>query len=265
MQPRMIVLSPNPAYKLREQWVRLWRRQRSAAIWVAANVAAFFAVSFVIPAALLLIGGLLAAQEETWYYLIAGGLLTGTSLPLGRRIWRWGHDMMLRVAGGMVEQNVPHPDEKPPRVTRMEGRALRELLDPLAEARQRARHARETTDAQTLRIAAEGWRTTTQPIPGRISFRHVQERVDVVTSVLLAGANATRPDDVVMFAKIALIVIDDVEAAFRRALRREPMMQSGVMWPQVFESMRRQDAESNGGEPVSFRTWLVEHRRAHPE
>lgn len=257
----MVVLSPNPAYSLREQWLRLWRRSRSSAAWIALNIAAFLSAAVGLPATLFLAGGLLAAREEQAAYLLVGGALSAMAIPLGRKTWRWGHDILLGVTGGMVEQRHPFPDQKPPLLTRIEGRALREALTALDDVRAKASLAGENGDAHPLRIAAERWRSATQAVPSRVSLRRVQERIDVVDRALTGGANATDPEDVRLHTEVVEVVLGEVEQAFRRALRREQMGEAAYMWPETYGALEREDREEYGGRPVALRRWLEQYLR----
>lgn len=261
----VIVLSPNPAYRLREQWVRLWRRNRSSATWIGLNIAAFLAVSWLLPAVLLVSGGLLAAQEDQPAYLLAGGLLTAMAVPIGRKLWRWGHDVLLTVATSMVEQRQPTPDQKPPLLTRMEGRTLRETLTVLEAVRDKVALGGANRDTYPMRIAAERWQTATQSVPSRVSLRGVQERIGVVSSVLHGAANASAPEDIIVHAEVAEIVLGEVEQAFRRALRREQMGASASMWTQTYEQLEREDGEQHAGRPVALKRWLDQYWRENPD
>jgi hypothetical protein len=118
----VIVLTPEPSYRLREQWHRLWRRSRGTAVWVAVNVACLASFAFVVPVALFVAGGLFTAQEDNWWFLAAGGVLGAIALPFGQRIWRWGRNTILEVTAQMVQRHTPSSHVTPARVTRMEGR-----------------------------------------------------------------------------------------------------------------------------------------------
>ena len=259
----MIVLSPNPCIdRLREQWIRLWRRSRSSAVqWIALNVGAFLVLSFGIPAALFIAGGLLAAQEDQLLYLVVGGLLSAYALPTGRRIWRWGHDVLLNVAGAMVVQKQPFPDQKPPLLTRMEGRAMREALRALDDVREKVVLAGSNHDAHPMRVAVDRWRSATQSVASRVSLSRVPERIDVVGRVLQGGANATEGEELSLHAEVAEIVLGEVEQAFRRALRREQMGDAAYMWTSTYGALSQEDHQKHGGRPVALRRWLEEYRR----
>ena len=255
------MLSPNPAFRLREMWVRLWRRTRGHAVWVGINIAGFLAASFGLPAGFFIAGGFLAAQEDDPLYLLTGGLLTALAIPTGRRTWRWGHDVLLGVTAAAVAQRQPHPDEKPPMLTRMEGRALREALAALDDVRAKLAVATANEDAYPLRIAADRWQGATQGIPSRVSLKRVEERLEVVRRVLFGGASATTPEDVRTHTEVAEIVLGEVEQALRRALRREPMPGSAYMWAATYENLAREDRDQHGGRPVALRRWLDDYRR----
>jgi hypothetical protein len=257
----MIVLSPNPAYKLREQLLRLWRRSRGHAAWIGLNAVAFFAASFCLPAGLFIAGGFLAAQEDQPVYLLTGGLLTALALPIGRKTWRWGHEVLLTVAAAMVEQRQPHPDEKPPLLTRTEGRAIREALAALQDVRAKVDLAAANRDPHPLRMAAERWQNATTSVPSRVSLRRIEERIDVVRRVLYGGANATDGEEVRLHAEVAEVVLGEVEQALRRALRREGMGQGAYMWADTYENLTREDREQHGGRPVALKQWLDQYRR----
>lgn len=218
-------------------------------------------MSWFLPAALFVVGGVLAAQEDQPAYLLAGGLLTAMAIPTGRKLWRWGHDVLLNVAGGMVEQRQPFPDQKPPLLTRMEGRTLREALTVLEAVRDLVALGSTNRDSHPMRIAAERWRTATQTVPSRVSLRGVQERIEVVSSVLNGAAIASEPEDIVVHAEVAEIVLGDVEHAFRRALRREQIGASAYMWTHTYEQLEREDREQHAGHPVALKRWLAEHWR----
>lgn len=260
----MIVPSPNPAYSLREQWVRLWRRDRKSATWIALNVLGFGAMSFGLPAALFVAGGFLAAQEEEPVYLLTGGLLTAVAIPAGRRVWRWGADVLLSVGASMVVQRRPHPDQKPPLLTRMEGRALREALTVLEQVREKVALAASNDDIHPIRIAAERWRTGTQTVSGRVSLPQVEERIAVVSRVLGGAARAASAEDIRLHAEVAEVVLDEVEQAFRRSLRREPMSHAAYMWTQTYDGLEREDREQHAGRPVALRRWLDDYLRENP-
>ena len=257
----VIIVSPNPAHRLPEQWVRLWRRRRAQAIWIAANVVAAVLVGLLLPAGLFVAGGLLAAQTGNAAYLVAGGLLTAAGIPVGRKIWTRARGMLLQVTALLVTASPPLPDSTPPRLTRMETDALRSAITALDDVRKQTKLAAGTGNTEPLAVAAERWRRATQGVANTVSLTMVDDRIDVVGKLLNGGAQSSEAEDVRVMAEIAQLVADDVDAAFSRALARRAMGQAGAMWPYVYENWERESREEHGGRKEPFRQWLESDRR----
>lgn len=171
--------------------------------------------------------------------------------------------MFLHVTALLVKASPPHPDSTPPRLTRMEDGALRRAIAGLEDVRNQAKLAAQSGETEPLAVAAERWRKATEGVAYEVSLTNVDTRIDVVWRVLNGGAHSSEAADVRLMAEIALLLADDVDRAFSRALSREAMGQAGVMWPYVYDNWERESREKHGGRKEPFRQWLDRYRRAH--
>lgn len=231
---------------------------------MSSNVAVTFVFAVGLPLFLLWAGVRLTLDEDNAVYIVCGGLLSALAIPVGTRIWKWKRGLMLTVAGALVSEFSTVTADPPPRVTNMEGDTFRELRDLLGEARTSAVHARDGQDPTALSSAAPRWSEASRTLTCRVSFGQVSDRCRMIEQILYAGANQTDPADVRLFSEIAIIIIDDVDEAFKRHLTHKKDSQAAPMWPYVFDKLAAENEREHGGRPVTFRNWLEKYKREHP-
>lgn len=236
----VIIIPPNPAATLREQHLRLWKRNRSRAVWTAGSV-----VSLAVLTTTLLLGGLVLAAYLANYGIseraplwVVIGVLAGFGGPLAaHKLWRTARPFFLGIVTDLVAGELQRDHDDRAGVTKLEREVLEPLYASFEDVEKLAAQARDTAQPEPMALARERW----QKAYGRPSFITgrvlLPKRFLALELVLSEGAQAST-SDVSVYAETALIVAAEAREGLNRLLSGRPQDTGGFVWPEYWPSMR---------------------------
>ncbi len=235
-----IIIPSNPANTLREQHRRLWKRNRSRATWVAANLALV-----IVAVAALGLGGLTVGTYLSDYGIsqdvplwVVVGVVTGFSGPIvALKLWRYARPFLLDALTVLVAAEVQHDHRDCAGLTSLERDTLEPISGELDDVERLVRQAIENADAAPLQLARKRWRNGWQRRCFIAARAHLPRRFESLQLVLDDGAKATAGDAAV-FAETALVVAEEARDGLHRLLSGRPQHDGGFIWPEYWPSMR---------------------------
>lgn len=252
----MIVLSPNPAYTVREQLERLYKRRPFEAVWICVNLLMLGLLLLVLALGPALLAVILGNEEEPLLIVLAAALgLVG--LTVAEKVRRPTVALVLRMTGALVQAAVQQDAEDAAPLTRLEQETLAQFLLEFADLEERVRESDRLGRPQPLAAAREHWQKRRQGLNGCLSRRNLSDRLLLLERVLMDGGGAD-PADVSVYSAVLLKLIDETREAIRRKLDGRSVPLGASMWPYTYENGRRRDREEHGGRPASLRSWLGE-------
>jgi hypothetical protein len=243
----VIVLPPNPAWTLLEQFRRLAARRRDLALVVAVGIAGLWGLCILFAVGPAVLAVILSNQDPGVLW-VGAALLTLIGVGISKRIGSRGHRLFLEIAGTMVAAATKVESPDPPSLTSMERRGLRQAKQELEEL-EAGLTASGPLHFAAIREAFVRKREQFAPLYCR---PNIGQRVQLIEMILMdAGQAESRHAGIYSTALFNLSC--EARESIDRVLNGRPPSAGAATWPYAYEQDRINDRVDHNGEPVALR------------